>query len=364
MRWPDCLLAPGGGQSPAAAVSGVNRPAHRGDPILLTPSFFLSMMRRHDRGRPHERQEIHRDPDRGDQEDGRRRKGHLGPVRRRRQLRLHRPGPPGPRLPAQVGLHRPRADARRRAPGDRQGLRRAGHQGRHRRQEERILRRPQGQGRPRGEAQGLPLRLLQLLRQGGPQEQGPLPHPGHDRGRHHRDPERAQDAAQHPRADRHRSRGGLRLQGHRAPQGALQARGPPGVQGARPARVHLEPHALPRAGPGHPHHRRGHARARRPRPGGHGHRRGGGRRPQAVPGLRRPARGQGDRHRRRQAPLRQHHHRPVRREQGRHDRRAFAAALGDAPEDLEEDHGRASRRHARRLRADGETAGHHRIIDT
>ena len=85
-----------------------------------------------------------------------------------------------------------------RAPGDRQDLRRLGHHRRHRRQEEGVLRRPQGQGRSRGEAQGLPLRLLQLLRQGGPQEQGPLPHPGYDRGRHHRNAEGRQDPAQHP----------------------------------------------------------------------------------------------------------------------------------------------------------------------
>ena len=100
-----------------------------------------------------------------------------------------------------------------------------------------YFRRSQGQGRPGGKAQGLPLCLLQLLRQGGPQEQGPLPDPGHDRGRHHRDPEGRQDPAQHPRADRHRPGERLRLQGHRAAQGALQARGPPGGQRARPARA-------------------------------------------------------------------------------------------------------------------------------
>ena len=41
-----------------------------------------------------------------------------------------------------------------------QDLRRARHPGRHRRQEEGVLRRPQGQGRPGGKAQGLPLCLL------------------------------------------------------------------------------------------------------------------------------------------------------------------------------------------------------------
>ncbi len=135
-----------------------------------------------------------------------------------------------------------------------------------------------GQDRPRGEAEGLPLHLLQGLRPGGRQEQGQIPRPGHHRRRHHRDQGRGQDPAQHPRADRHRPREGIRLQGRRAAEGALQARRPQGRRGAGASRDDLQAHAVPGSGPGHPGHRRGDARARRHRPHGDRHRRGGDRR--------------------------------------------------------------------------------------
>ena len=109
-------------------------------------------------------------------------------------------------------------------PGEvRKIFRQARNRRRDRRYERRILRRPQREGRPRGEAEGLPLHVLQDLRQGGPEEQGQVSRPGHHRRGHHRDEGRRQDPAQHPRADRHRSRKGLRLQGRRTPEGAVQA---------------------------------------------------------------------------------------------------------------------------------------------
>ncbi len=106
--------------------------------------------------------------------------------------------------------------------------------------------------------------------------------------RHHRDQGRRQDAAQHPRADRDRSRAGLRVQSRRTHQKALQARRPAGRQGAGPARVRPSKNALSRARAHGPDARRGHAREGGHRPGGDRDRRAGDPEAQPLPGLRRP----------------------------------------------------------------------------
>ena len=55
---------------------------------------------------------------------------HIRPLGRGGQLRLHRPGPPGAREPAQGHLHRRRPDAAGRAPGRPEDLRQARHRSR------------------------------------------------------------------------------------------------------------------------------------------------------------------------------------------------------------------------------------------